>query len=291
MSRPNIQIIKITDKNYPKLLKEIYDPPKEIYVLGKLEAEEKYPLAVVGTRKISNYGKQIVSSIVKDLAKIGLTIVSGLALGTDALAHQAALDVNGKTIAVLGSGLDMIYPRIHKKLAERIIKSGGAIISEYPPGTKPTKWTFPARNRIISGLSLGVLVIEAPERSGALITAHHALDQGREVFAVPGNIYSQNSVGCNNLIKLGAKAVTDANDILEALSLNLSLGKEKIIRPASKEEKIILEILSTSEKPIHIDEIIKKSKLETNIVNSTLTIMEISKKVKHLGGEYYTLNF
>lgn len=287
MSILKIRKITIQDKAYPKLLKEIYDPPKELYILGKLKAEENYPLAVVGTRKISNYGKQVTIDLVRNLAKAGLTIISGLALGVDGLAHQSCLDVNGRTIAVLGSGLNQIYPSIHKKLAEKIIQSGGAIISEYPPDTRPEKWTFPMRNRIIAGLSLGVLVIEAPEISGALITARCALDFGREVFAVPGNIYSQNSVGTNQLIKLGAKPVTKAEDILDALNLELALEQKREIKPASKEEKIILEILAAG--PVHIDEIIKKTKLDSPIVSSTLTMMEITGKVRHIGNGNYTI--
>ena len=211
--------ITLKDKNYPQLLKEIYDPPQTLYVNGQLKAVEKYPLAVVGTRKISSYGQQITQSLVKALARAGLTIISGLALGVDGLAHQATLDVGGRTIAVLGSSLDIIYPPSHEKLAQRIVESDGAIISEYPPKTRPSKWTFPARNRIVAGLSLGVLVIEAPKRSGALITARFALDQGREVFAVPGSIYNKNSAGCHLLIKLGAKPVTKPEDILESFNL------------------------------------------------------------------------
>lgn len=289
MSSPHpIQKIILNDRAYPKLLKEIYDPPQELYFLGDLRPEENYPLAVVGTRKISNYGKQVTIDLVRNLAKSGLTIISGLALGVDGLAHQTCLDVGGRTIAVLGSGLNQIYPPAHKKLSERIIESGGAVISEYPPDTQPAKWTFPMRNRIIAGMALGVLVIEAPETSGALITARCALDLGREVFAVPGSIYNQNSLGTNQLIKLGAKAVTKADDILDALNLELTVDQQREIKPASKEEKIILEILSKD--PTHIDEIIKTSKLEAPIVSSTLVMMEIYGKVKHVGGGTYIKN-
>lgn len=213
--------INIKDKNYPPLLKEIPDPPQELYIWGKLKKSEKYPLAVVGTRKVSNYGKQATLELVTELAKTGLTIISGLALGVDGISHQAVLDVNARTIAVLGSGFDHLYPKEHIKLSNDIVKSGGAVIAEYPPDTKPTQKTFPARNRIIAGLALGVLVIEAPMRSGALITARHALEQNRDVFAVPGSIYNKNSAGTNNLIKMGAKPVTDQNDILESFNLNL----------------------------------------------------------------------
>ena len=191
--------ITIKDKNYPQLLKQIYDPPKQLYILGTLEKLEKYPLAVVGTRKVSSYGRQVTEQFVRTLGRKGLTIISGLALGVDGLAHQAALEVKAKTIAVLGSGFDNMYPTAHQKLAQDIVESGGAVITEYPPETPPSKITFPARNRIISGLSLGVLVIDAPERSGALITARAALEQVRDVFAVAGHIDARNSVGTNGV--------------------------------------------------------------------------------------------
>ena len=210
--------IHFEDENYPRLLKEIYDPPQQLYCLGESKAREKFPLAVVGTRKISFYGRKTTEYLVNGLCQAGLTIVSGLALGVDGLAHQIALENGTKTIAVLGSGLDTVYPPAHKKLAKRIVDSGGALVSEYPPKTQPSKMTFPARNRIVAGISLGVLVIEAPMKSGALITARFALEQGREVFAVPGSIYSENSQGCNLLIKTGAKPVTKVEDILETFN-------------------------------------------------------------------------
>jgi len=289
LEKENIKIITLADPDYPILLKEIYDPPIVLYCRGELKKEEKYPLAVVGTRRISNYGKQITPPLVRDLAKAGLTIISGLALGIDGLAHQAALDVDGRTIAVLGSGIDdqSIYPAIHRKLARQIIEKGGVIVSELPPGTLPLRHHFPLRNRIISGLSLGTLVIEAPETSGALITARSALEQNREVFAVPGSLFNPNSTGPNRLIKMGAKAITKANDILEALNLELILSEEKEIIPANKEEEILLKYLCRE--PIQIDELIEKSGLAAPIVSSTLMMMEISGKVKNLGGGYYVL--
>jgi len=216
-----MQTIDVKHKNYPKLLKEIYDPPQTLYVNGPLKSKEKYPLAVVGTRKVSLYGQKITRSLVKVLAQAGFTIISGLALGVDGIAHQTTLDVGGRTIAVLGSGLDIIYPSSHQQLAQKIIESNGVIVSEYEPKSRPSKWTFPARNRIVAGMSLGTLVIEAPKKSGALITARFALEQGREVFAVPGSVYNENSAGCNLLIKMGAKPVTKPEDILEAFDLNL----------------------------------------------------------------------
>jgi len=176
------QIITLFDENYPKLLKEIYAPPPLLYYLGRLDLNNDFPLAVVGTRKISDYGRQITQQIVGELVDCGLTIVSGLALGIDATAHQAAVKLGGKTIAVLGSGIDQIYPASNHNLTRKIIESGGAIISEFPIGMPPLKHNFPQRNRVISGLSLGVLVTEAGEKSGALITTKYALDQNREIF-------------------------------------------------------------------------------------------------------------
>ena len=213
----SIQKITIKNKNYPELLKKIYDPPQELYISGELKREEEYPIAIVGTRKISNYGLEITRLFAEALAEAGITIISGLALGVDGLAHQIALEKKARTIAVLGSGLNIIYPPTHQKLAQEIVKSGGAVISEYSPNTGPTKKTFPARNRIISGLSLGVLVIEAPLRSGALITARTAIEQGREVFVIPGRINDFNSEGCNYLIKMGARLVTNPEEIIETI--------------------------------------------------------------------------
>ncbi|PIR71606.1 MAG: DNA-protecting protein DprA, partial [Candidatus Nealsonbacteria bacterium CG10_big_fil_rev_8_21_14_0_10_37_25] len=200
-----IKTINIQDKNYPKLLKEIKDPPEILYVRGEILPDDSF-FAVVGTRMASSYGKQVALEIAGDLAEAGLTIVSGMAPGIDTFCHQATLERKGRTIAVLGTGLDekSIYPQSNLKLAEKILKTGGALISEYPPGTPGSKFTFPQRNRIISGLSLGVLVVEAKQKSGALITAHHAFSQNRKVFAVPGPIHSSNSKGPHYLIKKGA---------------------------------------------------------------------------------------
>ena len=214
-----VKKISVKNKNYPTLLKQINDYPKQLYVAGSLISKEKYPFAVVGTRKVSTYGKQVVNDLVKPLAKAGLTIVSGLALGVDGLTHKCTIDVNGKTIAVLGSGFNHIYPSVHKKLVQQIIQSNGAVITEYPPDQMPSKFTFPQRNRIIAGLCKGVLVIEAPEKSGAIITAKLALDYNRDVYVVPGSIYSKNSAGTNMLIKIGAKPVTNVQDILQDFNL------------------------------------------------------------------------
>jgi len=220
LEKEKIDLITIQDESYPKLLKEIYAPPAILYIRGSFKPSDKFSLGVVGTRKLSSYGQQITPKITSELSQSGLTIISGLAKGIDTIAHQAAIDNNGRTIAVLGSGIDSksVYPAINKYLAEKITENG-AVISEFPINTKPLAQNFPQRNRIVSGLSLGILVIEAPEKSGAMITARNALEQNRDVFAIPGDILSNNSMGPNNLIKMGAKLVTKTNDILEELNL------------------------------------------------------------------------
>lgn len=292
MSRADLDTIKkisLQSKNYPAILKEIHDHPKELYIRGEIIEQDKTAIGIVGTRKYSQYGKQVTLDIAGELARMGITIVSGLAKGIDTFAHQAALENQGRTIAVLGGGIDKksFYPSSNYHLGEKISQQG-AVISEYPPGTRGTQFTFPQRNRIISGLSLGVVVIEAPEKSGALITAALALEQNREVFAVPGSIYEKNSQGTNQLIKLGAKPVTCIEDILEELNLlHLLEIKRKEIKPETKEEEIIFSVLSLQ--PMHIDEIIKKSGLPTSVVNSTLMILELKKAVRNLGKGNYVL--
>jgi len=304
LAKEEIDLITILSQNYPKLLKEIYAPPALLYIRGKFEPNDEFGLGIVGTRKLSLYGQQITPLITADLAQTGLTIISGLAKGIDTLAHQAALQVNGRTIAVLGSGLDRasIYPFVNRRLAEEISQKG-AVVSEFPMGAQPLAQHFPQRNRIISGLSLGVLIIEAAEKSGALITARDALEQNRDVFAIPGPILAKNSLGPNNLIKMGAKLVAQANDILEELNLPHSFQektsgstpliqanqRDKKILPDNQEEVLILKQLSNQ--PIHIDKIIAQTKLCTAIINSTLTLMEIKGKVRNLGGSNYVLGY
>jgi len=286
----NIRKITLQDKDYPAILKEIHSPPKEFYIKGKIAPQDKVAVAVVGTRKYSQYGKQVTLDIAGKLARLGITIVSGLAKGIDTWAHQAALENNGRTIAVLGTGMDRksFYPFCNYNLSEKIARNG-AVISEYPNGTRGTQFTFPQRNRIISGLSLGVVIVEAPEQSGALITAALAVEQNREVFAIPGSIYEKNSQGVNQLIKMGAKLVTDVDDILEELNLShlIKIKKKKRIKPENREEEIVLSLLSAQ--PVHIDEIIKQSKLPTAIVNSTLMILELKRGIRNLGKGNYVL--
>lgn len=291
LDNENIKTSVLGDENYPRLLTEIYDPPSLLYYKGELKQNDEFTIAIVGARKCTTYGQQVTEQIVSDLVRSGLTIVSGLALGIDTLAHAACINHNGKTIAVLGTGVDKqsIYPATNKYLAEKIVGSGGAVISEFPIGTQPLRYNFPQRNRIISGLSLGTLVIEAGEKSGALITANCALEHNREVFAIPGNIYSPVSIGPNNLIKQGAKAISGANEIMDTLDLNqiTTFIENKKIIPDNQEEAVILEHLGHI--PTHINEIIRLTGLDTAHINSTLTIMEMKGIVKNLGGMEYVL--
>ncbi|MFC1622513.1 DNA-processing protein DprA [Patescibacteria group bacterium] len=293
LAQEDISIINLYSDKYPKLLQEIYDLPAILYYRGTWQTEQdEFSLAIVGTRKISNYGKQTTFEITQELTQAGLVIVSGLALGVDALAHETCLKNKGRTIAVLGGGLDKecIYPSYNKHLAEKIIANGGLLVSEYPPGMRPLRINFPQRNRIVSGLCKGVLVTEAPEKSGALLTARNALDQNREVFAMPGSIYNINSLGPNNLIKMGAKLVLSAEDVLETLDLGLikEFVETKKIVPDSKEEAEILKHLS--HEPVHVDSLARLTSLETNVINSTMTLMEMKGRVKNLGGMMYVIN-
>lgn len=285
----DIKKVSINDKEYPRLLREIKNAPKILYYRGNLKSEENC-FAVVGTRRCSSYGKEAALEITGDLADAGLTIVSGLAPGIDTFSHWAAIERKKRTIAVLGTGVNKnsIYPQSNLKLAEKILETGGCLISEYPPGSRGTQFTFPQRNRIISGLSLGVLVIEAKEKSGALITADWARKQRRKIFAIPGSIYSLNSKGCHLLIKKGARLVENASDIL--LELNLQSEKAdsaKEIEGKNRAEILILDTLK--DEALDIDKIIEKTKLPAATVVSALVILEINNKVRNLGGNIYAL--
>ena len=285
-----IKKIEIEDKEYPKVLKKIEDPPKVLYFRGNFDITKKPCFAIVGTRRCSSYGKQVALEIAGDLATAGLVIVSGMAQGIDTFSHKGCLERRGKTIAVLGTGLDekSIYPQTNLELARKIIETGGVLISEYPTGFHGSKITFPQRNRIIAGLSLGTLIIEAKKRSGALITAHWARKQEKTVFAVPGPVHSLNSWGPNYLIKKGAKLVTSVNDILEELNLspNSEISKRQI-KGETIEENVILEALK--EENMCIDKIIEKTNLAPATVASTLTVLEIKNKVRNLGGNIYAI--
>jgi DNA processing protein len=291
LKKEQIKIILSTDKDYPKLLNQLYDPPVALFVRGELSAGENQSIAVVGTRKCTAYGKQVTEDLVPKLVSAGLTVVSGLALGIDGIAHEATLRAHGKTIAVLGSGVNQshVFPSTHNDLANRIVSQGGAIVSEYPPGTSPNTFTFPRRNRIIAGLTGATLVIEAPESSGALITAQCALDNNRDVFAVPQNITSETSVGPNTLIKNGAHPVTSIEDILSVLKIEEKKSQTTVknLLPETPEEESLLKVLTRE--PQHIDTITKSARLPAHIVAGNLTLMEMKGMVRNVGGMMYVI--
>ena len=288
LKKYKIKVLTCDSLTYPQRLKEIYDYPPVLYIRGNLLPQDECCLAVVGTRRATVYGRQVTEEIVSDLARNGITIVSGLARGIDSVAHRAALEVGARTMAVFACGLDIVYPAENAKLAREIMEHG-ALISEYPLGTKPKADNFPRRNRIMSGLSLGVLVIEAGESSGALITANQALEQNREVFAVPGSILSPASRGTNHLIQEGAKLVRNYVDILEELNLTIMAQQleMKELLPVDEAESLLLKQLSRE--PIHIDDICRQSGLATALVGSALTMMELKGMVKQVGGMNYVL--
>lgn len=286
----NVRLLTILDKDYPKLLKEIHDPPVVLYYRGEILPKDELSIAVVGSRKMTDYGQEVTKSLVRDLVKVSLTIVSGLAYGVDAISHQSALEEGGRTIAVLGSGLNRIYPSSHQKLAEEIWSGHGAVLSEFLPDEGPRPENFPLRNRIISGLSLGVLVTEAASDSGSLITANCALEQGREVFAVPGPIYSRLSKGPSELIKQGAKLVLGAQDILEELNLEMFKGVVLKETTNSKEEEQLLALLLDG--PRYADELVRQSGLEVSKTNSLLSLLELKGLIRNVGGnQYIKVNF
>lgn len=300
LNKEKIKLISVFDKDYPPLLKEISYPPILLYIKGNLFhpdenlKNKEFCLAVVGSRKATNYGWEVCKYFIEEFSKHPICIVSGLAFGIDSIAHKTSLLNKIRTIAVLGSSVDEknIYPRSNLSLAKEILKNDGAIISEYPINTKPQKYLFPLRNRIISGLSKGVLVIEAAAKSGALITANIATEQNREVFAVPGSIFSQNSEGTNNLIKSGAKLVSKPIDVLEEFGIIQELEKVEYHKDSlklTKEEKIIVDILSNE--PIQINEIIQKSSFDASKINSLLLLLELKGIIKNLGEGYYSKNF
>ncbi len=288
LDRYGVKALTWRDPEYPSRLKEIYDYPPILYVRGSLLPEDEWCLVVVGTRRATVYGRQVTEEIVADLARSKITIVSGLARGIDSIAHRSALEAGGRTIAVFGCGLDIVYPGENAELARRIIQQG-ALISEYPLGTRPRADNFPRRNRIMSGLSLGVLVTEAGKTSGAMITANLALEQNREVFAIPGSILSPASSGTNHLIQEGAKLVSDYNDILEELNLTAVAHQMEIreIIPASDTESLLLKQLSAE--PTHIDELCRSTGLSVSAVSSTLAMMELKGVVKQVGNMNYVL--
>lgn len=287
-----IKAVTIRDDAYPKNLKEIFDAPAVLYFRGSLNCLYRPCLAVVGARKHTAYGQAAAEKLVPPLSAAGITIVSGLALGIDAIAHKAALKAGGLTAAVLGSDLDWknIGPKTNLKLAEEIIESGGCLLSEYPLSTEANRTTFPQRNRIISGLSRGVLIVEAGEYSGSLITANCALEQNRDIFAVPDSIFSPYSTGANNLIKRGAKAITIADDILGdwLCQETLKLDQNKPLLPADDTEKTILDALFFE--PLHLDKLSEVCQVRVNVLASKLMMMELKGMVKNTGGGKYRKN-
>ncbi len=284
-----IDLIPINDKRYPALLKQITDPPLLLYCRGALPGEEP-TVAIVGTRKPTDYGIAAAQYFAKGLASKGVTVVSGLAYGIDSVAHRATLEVGGTTVAVLPGGLDTVFPRQHHELAQEIITSGGALISEYPPGVTAYKGNFGVRNRIIAGLSLGTLVVEGAERSGTMLTARSTLEYNRELLAVPHPIFSEMGVGPNQLIALGAKLVTRPDDVLSELNLtsgSVHRGSQTTVGLSS--EGAILMALLTKE-PRHVDELVKSSKLPVARVQSELVLLELRGLVRNLGGSSYVRN-
>ncbi|HEY7356004.1 MAG TPA: DNA-processing protein DprA [Ktedonobacterales bacterium] len=290
LARHNITALPLPDPAYPALLREIYLPPSLLYLRGTLTAADEWAISIVGTRKATAYGLQATNKLAGDLAQQQITIISGLARGIDTAAHQAALTAGGRTIAVLGCGLDIVYPPENAKLAARIVEQG-ALVSEFPLGTKPEASNFPARNRIISGLSRGVLVIEAPLNppSGALITTRFALDQNRDVFALPGSIFSRASDGTNKLIQDGAKLVMQATDILEDLQMQQAPQQQAMREhlPASNTEGVILALLAAAPEPLHSDEICRATGLPASEVSGALLMMHLKGMIVDLGSMRY----
>ncbi len=280
--------IGIDSANYPERLRNIHEPPKKLFVRGVLPPDDAVAVAIVGSRKCTQYGKQVAYDLARELAGMGVTIVSGMALGIDGEAHKGALDAGGITVAVLGTGVDekSIYPHTHQSLATRIIKEGGAVISEFEPGTPALPHHFPQRNRIISALSLGVVIVEASEKSGSLITANFALEQGKDVFAVPGPIYSANSTGTNRLIQQGAKLTLNARDILDELGIEpIRQTGAQNNEDMPEEQRIILALIK--EEPISTDELIVKTKLSSSLVLQAITMLELQNKIQRIGANTY----
>ncbi|MFA5155667.1 MAG: DNA-processing protein DprA [Patescibacteria group bacterium] len=302
LAKEGINYLNWHEAAYPVLLRNIPAAPPLLYYRGDLGRPEANRLAVVGCRKPSAYAEKVIACLLPVIGDAGITIVSGLAVGVDTLAHRLALNLPGRTFAVLGSGLarHRLYPRANHYLADQIIRAGGAVISEFPPDTPPYRQNFPQRNRIIAGLAQATLVIEAGQKSGALITAAQALEQGREVMAIPGNIFSECSVGTNRLIGSGAKMITGAEDVLEIFSLNTRCRTDNQpatdnyrpaakYQPANAAEAIIYDLLQAANaraETITADQIARKSKLDTSTINSTLSILEIAGIAKNTGSGY-----
>lgn len=282
----NIQIITLSEDRYPDLLREIPAPPPVIFVRGEINPNDRRAVAIVGTRRLTRYGKDMAQAIARDLAHAGVTIVSGLARGVDGIAHAAALDAGGRTIAVMGNGVKRVYPPEHRTLASRIAEQG-AVLSDFHPDAPPDGPNFPARNRLISGLALGVVVIEAPSRSGALITVDFAADQGRDVFAVPGSLTSPTSAGCNRIIRDGARLIRNADDVLEDLRLGEAPKQLTFDTPAALDEdsRRVLSVLTGD--PRHIDEISASADIPMASLSPMLMTLELQGFIRNVGAQYY----
>lgn len=285
LRRSNVSVLTLLDDAFPRLLREAPAPPPILFTRGTFSDFDEQAVAIVGTRRMTPYGREVTARIAGDLARAGVTIVSGLALGIDGVAHRAALDAGGRTIAVLGGGINRVYPSGHRQLAGQVSDSG-VLLSEYDPDAQADGPHFPARNRIISGLSLGVVVTEAPEKSGALITVDFAADQGRDVFAVPGNVNSANSVGCNRLIRDGARIVRSADDVLEDLRLG-SAPPPPAQQPLLLDERDRRIVAVLTSEPQHIDDIAAQANLTVTQISVQLMTLELQGIVRNSGAQHY----
>jgi DNA processing protein len=286
--RLGLQVLTWNDPDYPRNLRQVYNAPPLLYLRGQIEKRDEWALAIVGTRQASAYGKEAARALSAGLARAGVTVVSGLARGIDTEAHRACLDAGGRTIAVLGCGVDVIYPPQNARLAAEVA-AHGALVSEYAPGTQPEAINFPPRNRIVSGLALGTIVVEADLGSGALITSGFAGEQGREVFAVPGTIFAKSSRGTNRLIQNGAKLVTSVADVLEELNLTMvsEQAQAQAVLPENETEAVLLQHISAD--PVHVDDLGRLVRLPIAQVSSTLTLMELKGMIRQVGGMHYVL--
>ncbi len=287
MPHEDIRTIQSSDTDYPLRLAEIHSPPDTLFVRGALPDDARPHIAIVGTRRPTPYGIYMAEMLSFELARIGVVVVSGLALGIDGKVHEAVLRAGGTTLAVLGSGVDehTVYPASHRGLADTIIASGGALMSEYPEGFRPTQYSFPARNRIIAGLTHGTLVVEAPEKSGALITAYHALEYGREVMAVPHPTTSLYGRGCNSLIKRGASIITSVEDVLELFHLTVIQEVNTPVLSLSETEQIVLTEITIM--PRTIDELTTLTHLSNTLLLGTLTTLELSGLIIKIDAVHY----
>lgn len=287
VDRAGITALTLLDAGYPRLLREVPVPPPVLFVRGTLDpVADRNPVAMVGTRRLTSYGREMATTLASGLAEQGVTIVSGLARGIDAAAHSAALRAGGRTIAVLGCGVDLVYPPEHRALAEQVVE-GGALVSDYSPGTKPDAPNFPARNRIISGMSLGVVVVEAPAKSGALITCDFAADQGREVFVVPGSALSDAMTGNLRLLRDGARMVRSAQDIMEDLGLGGSAPAQPVQQslPLTDDERRFIALIT--DQPQHLDELVAAANLPVSAGSAVATMLELKGLVRNVGAQHY----